>query len=193
MTRQTTAPLQRVPMSSSKESIVQLLRQWRDGSLDVNPPYQRGDVWTLDQRVNLIRSLLRGTAIPAIITNQRPDGDVLRAVVDGKQRLTTLRMWFDGELAVPASWFPAEMVVTAIDLEAEGLADEYGDTGPYVFFTGLTGIGQGATTRIAVPVVEAQAPTVADEAEIYLLVNGMGTAQTAEDMSRAARIADLDA
>ncbi|MDG4834162.1 hypothetical protein O7627_33395 [Solwaraspora sp. WMMD1047] len=40
------------------------------------------------------------------------------------------------------------------------------------------------------PCVRARVDTVADEAAIYLLVNGSGTAQTNADLDRARRVAD---
>ncbi|MER5352618.1 hypothetical protein ABT093_20075 [Kitasatospora sp. NPDC002551] len=66
-------------------------------------------------------------------------GEPTWACIDGKQRITTARFWFDDQLAVPASWFPAEHVATT---------EEAGD-GPCVRFSGLTRPGQLQFERMA--------------------------------------------
>lgn len=84
--------------------------EYGDNGLLLNPPYQRGDVWGSKRRVNLIRSVLMCVPIPSMIINERlfaewPDGDARIAVIDGKQRITTLLMFVRGEFAVPGGWF----------------------------------------------------------------------------------------
>lgn len=195
MTRQTPTPLSRLPLSTSNRHARWLVQQVEASEIDINPPYQRGEAWTEDQRVALMRSLLSGIPVPTLIINDRahrnwtdrhvfdrdnPEGHSSYAVIDGKQRLLALAAWFAGDLAIPASWLPA----------AEVLVTEDTDDGPYVRVTGLTDLGQRMTgQRILLPVGEAQAATVQEEAAIYLLVNGGGTPQTDDDMARAARIA----
>jgi hypothetical protein len=190
MTRQTTKPLDTLRLSPTNEPLLQLVDQWRRGSLDPNPPYQRDDVWTLDQRIALINSILTGTPLPAIITNRRQGMGSVRYVIDGKQRITTARMWFDGEFAAPASWFHPEDINETITLAPGGLlAEEYGDTGEYVYFPGLTPSGQGGFEVLAsIPVSEGRLRTERAEAAVYLRVNGFGTPQTPADMANAVRV-----
>jgi len=45
------------------------------------------------------------------------------------------------------------------------------------------------TNRFLIPVAEAAAANVAEEAAIFGLVNGAGASQSDEDMARAARVA----
>ena len=197
MTRQTTAPLRRLAISTSHRQARWLVKQIDDGDLDINPPYQRGAVWTEDQRVALMYSLLTGTIVPSLIINNRhhnrwtdraaynPDNPTSPsyAVVDGKQRLLCVRAWFRSELAIPASWLPAEEVLRTVDT-----AD-----GPYVYADGLTELGRRMTgERILLAVGEAEVNSVRDEAALYLLVNGGGTPQTDADMSRAAKTAEKE-
>lgn len=166
-----------------------------DGYLDLDPPYQRGSVWTEDQRIALVRSWLTGVVVPAVIVNDRAtsiwreanNGEDVRAqsaiyvVIDGKQRVETAIAWFSGELAVPASWFQAE------DVEATEATPD----GPYVRYTGLTRAGRlYADGEAMLPMGEGKLPTVRAEAEVYLLVNGGGTPQSDADMHNAARIAN---
>lgn len=195
MSRQTSDALSRLPLSTSNRQARWLVKQVEDGDLDVNPPYQRGAVWTEDQQVALMRSLLSGVPVPTLIINDRhgqhwadtetydrrnPSGPSY-AVVDGKQRLLCLKAWFAGELAIPASWLEAEWIEST-----EDTAD-----GPYVRSTGLNDLGRrGSGERILLPVGEAQAGSLREEAEIYLLVNGGGTPQSDADMDNARRIAE---
>jgi hypothetical protein len=195
MTRQTAAPLEHHSLNPSARQAREVVRTVLDGQTLLDPPYQRGSVWTEDQRVALIESWLRGLPAGVIILADRGtelwrqstgddpyrEGRGLWAVIDGKQRLTTAIRWFNGELAVPSSWFPADQVETTEDT----------DDGPYVRYTGLTLAGQRIfTNRALFMIAETKScATVADEARFYLLVNGGGTAQTGDDMANAARVA----
>jgi hypothetical protein len=185
MTRQTTEPLHdwRLNAGSAREARGLVTTMWEYFEFD--PPYQRSSVWTLDQRIGLVRSWLMGVPIPAIIINSRDspfweDEEVLSppllyVVVDGKQRLETARMWFTNQFTVPASWFPADWVETT----------ETTDDGPYVCYEGLTLVGRRFLHRWLLPMIEARLPTVLAEAQVYLLINNAGTAQTTEDLDRA--------
>lgn len=196
MTRQTTKPLEHINLNPSARQAREVARTVTDGHTLLDPPYQRGNVWTGDQRVALIESWLRGLPAGVLILSDRGTeawrlanpgldpyeiGGAFWAVIDGKQRLTTALMWFNGELAVPASWFPAAHVE----------ATEATDDGPYVRYTGLTAPGQRIfANRALFMVAETKAcATEADEARFYLLVNGGGTQQTDADMANAARVA----
>ena len=78
--------------------------------------------------------------------------------------------------AVPASWFPAEHVERTEDT---------GD-GPYVRYSGLSVIGQRIfANRAMLPVIEAKVATISAEADLYLLVNMGGTAETDDDLLNA--------
>lgn len=196
MTRQTSAPLTRLPMNTSNRQARWMVHQVQSGDLDINPAYQRGDVWTEDQRVGLMWSLLSGVPIPTLIINDRggtwwndpdaydPDRDGGKgsyAVVDGKQRLLTLCAWYGGTLAIPASWVDADLI--------EDTAET--NDGLYVRHTGLTDMGKRVVgERILLPIGEAAVSSLREEAAIYLLVNGAGTPQTEADMDNATRIAE---
>lgn len=61
------------------------------GLLNLNPSYQRGDVWPTSDAQKLIESILRGIPLPSIIL-LKPRGatQTMYEVVDGKQRLTSI-------------------------------------------------------------------------------------------------------
>lgn len=190
MTRQSARPLEHRSLNATNREAVGIARLVQEGDLILDTPYQRGDVWTLDQRISLVKSWLLGLPIPAMIINDRMTSAWERdglgpayAMIDGKQRTLTAIAWYAGEFAVPASWFPADQVEAVEDT----------DDGPYIRFSGLSVVGQRRFMRMAqIPVCEARVGTVREEAQIYLLVNGSGTAQTDDDLNRAARVADSD-
>jgi len=53
-------------------SVQEAYRLYRDGSLLVNRKYQRKLVWTEDEKVKLIDTILRGYPIPLILLAERP-------------------------------------------------------------------------------------------------------------------------
>lgn len=196
MTRQSTQPLTHHSLSATNRQAREVANNYKSGWLLLDAPYQRGSVWTLDQRIALVQSWLLGIPVPAIMTNDRMTrrwretngrepavNEPFIAVIDGKQRCETAIMWFDGDLAVPASWFLPSEVVTTIDT----------DDGPYVTNDGLSVAEQRrVNNRAMLPVIEANVDSITAEADLYLLVNGGGTPQTAADLDNAALYSSKD-
>lgn len=62
-----------------------------DSAWVLDPPFQRGSVWTLAQKVAWIETLLMGLGLPAIFVNRFPNEHPVYAykevVIDGQQRL----------------------------------------------------------------------------------------------------------
>ena len=74
------------------------------GNLDLNPDWQRGSVWTRDQRPKLIDSLDNGYPIPHITLWTRPRSKYV--MVDGKQRTETMIGFIaDDFAAANDDWF----------------------------------------------------------------------------------------
>jgi hypothetical protein len=69
--RQSAGPIKGLSLQVSARSARELSRMVEDESLMLDPPYQRGDVWSMDQRVNLVKSWISQTPIPAVIYNCR--------------------------------------------------------------------------------------------------------------------------
>lgn len=199
MTRQTSAPFDHISLNPTYRAADGLVRLINEGSMLLDPPYQRGSVWKLDQRTALVESWLRGLPAGVVILADRgtelwrrahrgedpyETGKGIWAVIDGKQRLTTACMWFADQFAVPASWVPADFVETTEDTE----------DGPYFRYTDMTRKGQRFMENYcSFMVAETKdCATEADEARFYLLVNGGGTPQTDADMANAARVAGKD-
>ena len=63
---------------------------YKNNNINLDPKYQRGQVWCNDGKIFLINSLLSGISIPPIILNQKDINTEKYDVIDGKQRLTTI-------------------------------------------------------------------------------------------------------
>lgn len=79
------------------ESILFLL--YRETGLDMNPEYQRGNVWTLEQKILLIDSIFKNVDIGKFTIIRRPFREKQEhyyEVLDGKQRITAIAEFFEG-------------------------------------------------------------------------------------------------
>jgi len=112
---------------------------------DLDAPYQRGSVWTEQQR-NLIKSLYMGLPVGSVVISRLSERAARPyRVVDGKQRILAVRAWCSGQLAVPAGWFrPGD------------LADDshYGQDDVMVSWTDLSGSCQSRFEMNALPAIE---------------------------------------
>jgi hypothetical protein len=70
--------------------------------LDLNPWFQRGDVWSDEQRAKLVDSFLTKTPIPAVYLElyKKQGGYDYFRVIDGKQRLTSLTDFIQNKFAI---------------------------------------------------------------------------------------------
>lgn len=146
-----------------------VIQYWhKDGQMLLSPPYQRGLVWGLQRKRNLIRSLLLGVPIPSIVINDRFAagwGDQLSCVViDGKQRITAFLDFFNSVIGVPSEWF--------------GITTESG----WVCFDELPIPTQRGLRCTPVSFCEAQLPTLEAEKEVFDLINFGGVPQGESDL-----------
>jgi hypothetical protein len=75
-------------------SILDLCHLFEGGHLDLDPGFQRQSVWTERDRAKLIDSIIRNYPIPAIFLYRQNDGgQLVFAVIDGKQRLESILMF----------------------------------------------------------------------------------------------------
>ena len=71
----------------------------RDG-IDLQPPYQRGFIWSVEFKDKLLLSITKGYPIGNISLRVRTDKNAkgaMQEVVDGQQRLTTIYRFINGE------------------------------------------------------------------------------------------------
>lgn len=163
---------------------------------DLDAPYQRASVWTLEQRQALVKSLYMGLPVGAVIVSVLPfrSGGASWRVVDGKQRVETVRMFIGGEFSVPAEWFrdddldrPCAEMVTFGELTGRGQRTfTMGRQLPALEFKGENewhGTNDDGTQRW---VRRTDDELLLAETELYLLVNGGGTPHSEDDLRRAA-------
>ncbi len=70
--------------------------------IDLNPWFQRGDVWSNDQQAKLVDSFLTCTPIPAVYLElyKKVKGFGYYRVIDGKQRLTSLTQFIQNKFSI---------------------------------------------------------------------------------------------
>ena len=79
-------------------SVSDFLDWQRQGTLDLDPPFQRRSVWSAGAKSYLIDTVVRGLPTPLIFIREKIDPDTLRPmreVIDGQQRLRTLISFVD--------------------------------------------------------------------------------------------------
>jgi hypothetical protein len=74
----------------------EILGQYKDGDLKIDPEYQRLFRWNIDQQTQFLESLLLGIPSPAIFLAENKDGGF--EILDGLQRLSTLIRFFTNEI-----------------------------------------------------------------------------------------------
>jgi hypothetical protein len=81
---------------NSKQFSVKLIEEMiNNGDIDLNPDFQRNFVWNSIQKSRLIESILLRIPLPMFYFAEERDG--LISVVDGLQRLTTIKEFMDNK------------------------------------------------------------------------------------------------
>lgn len=70
-----------------------------DYNLNMSPDYQRGKVWTQEQKAYYMGFILEGGKTLPLIINVPSDTEAYAEIVDGKQRLTAIQEWLNGKFA----------------------------------------------------------------------------------------------
>lgn len=77
-------------------SLGQILELIANGDIELTPDFQRNFIWDKTRQSKLIESILLGLPLPSIYLSQYEDGRL--TVVDGLQRLSTIKSFLNGEL-----------------------------------------------------------------------------------------------
>lgn len=86
-----------------KQKVQWFLDLYHDGQLDLDPSYQRRSVWTLRDRKYFLDTIFRNYPCPAIFIHRELDGELGKMkyhIVDGKQRLETIILFAQNNIAV---------------------------------------------------------------------------------------------
>mgnify|MGYP000944414954 CR=1 FL=1 len=97
----------------SEVDLETVVRRIRDEELDLQPEFQRGEVWDLPRRQRLIDSILRDWYVPAVHFVRDEDGE--ETVLDGQQRLAAIRDFFDGRFRVNGKIEPLDDSISDLD------------------------------------------------------------------------------
>lgn len=86
-------------LTPSDPDIQTLISRIRSEEIDLQPDFQRGEVWSVAKKQRLVDSILRDWHIPPIhVIVDSASGQLL--VLDGQQRLAAIRDFADGNFAV---------------------------------------------------------------------------------------------
>jgi hypothetical protein len=70
-----------------------IISQLKKGNIELSPNFQRRDAWGSDRKSSFIESIVIGLPIPQIILAERKDKRGSYIVIDGKQRLLSIRQF----------------------------------------------------------------------------------------------------
>lgn len=134
------------------------------GGLDLDPPYQRAHVWTVEQQIAYVEYSLMGGEVGRNLTFNCRSWESMRMehpveLVDGKQRLTAVRSFMRNELRVFGH-----------------LYCEYADK------DGMRQHLAGLKFRVC------SLQTPAEVLRLYLNINAGGTPHTADELNRVRKM-----
>ncbi len=88
-------------------SVQEAYRLYRDGMLLVNRRYQRKLVWTQEEKVLLVESIMKGFPIPLILLAARTKelGESKYEIIDGVQRLNAIFSYIENAFHVGGKYF----------------------------------------------------------------------------------------
>ncbi len=78
-------------------SIKQLLERFDQKQLNLNPPYQRNEIWTETLQRDLISTIKKGLPIPNFFLHERSNGEF--DIADGQQRTRALLQYRNGTIS----------------------------------------------------------------------------------------------
>ncbi len=90
-----------------------IISRIKHGTLNLQPDFQRGEVWSLDKKKKLIDSILRDWRIPPI--HVVASDELIDEVLDGQQRLVAIRDFCKGSFPVDGTITPYSKEIAALD------------------------------------------------------------------------------
>lgn len=101
-------------LTPSDPDLNSLVARINDGEIDLQPDFQRGEVWSVSKRQRLIDSILRDWHIPPIhIVIEKESAKQL--VLDGQQRLVSIRDFVAGKFPVDGTVEPQDERITRLN------------------------------------------------------------------------------
>ncbi|TMI67874.1 MAG: DUF262 domain-containing protein [Bacteroidetes bacterium] len=114
-------PKQTVPdISFSKFVFAEIPRLFASNKIKINSEYQRGDIWKLRQKVELIKSIENRYSIGVLVLFINDDEQF--EILDGQQRLLTINQYLDNKLPLSGTDLP---YYKELDFAEKTLLDAY--------------------------------------------------------------------
>jgi uncharacterized protein with ParB-like and HNH nuclease domain len=91
-------------MDSNKLVVSEFYENDKAGKYNYDASYQRGVIWSPEKKSFLIDSILKNYPIPPIFLRMiidKDSGDTKYDVIDGKQRLTAIKEFINGDISLP--------------------------------------------------------------------------------------------
>ncbi|MXP48206.1 DUF262 domain-containing protein [Altererythrobacter luteolus] len=142
------------------------IRDWSDaGRLELQPDFQRREVWAMTAKVMLIDSILSDIPLPKVFLSKvMRDGSTYRIVIDGQQRISTILDYLRDSFALDAPYSGPN----------EGKK-----------FSQLDEETQAKILQYRIDFNEATNPTDRETRDVYMRVNKYTTPLTKQELRRA--------
>lgn len=98
----------------AEPDIATIFNRIADGDIDLQPDFQRGEVWPIPKRQRLVDSILRGWVVPPILLVSSEHSHA-QQVLDGQQRLVSIRDFKLGKFPVDGSIEPVDDQIQRLD------------------------------------------------------------------------------
>lgn len=141
-------------LNRSELELESIVRRIVDGELDLQPDFQRGEIWDNRRQQRLIDTILRKWYVPAVHIVQSEDG--VEIVLDGQQRLAAIRDFFLNKFRVDGYTEPATQEIEKL----HGL-----------HFSELPDATRRALNRFALPVVTLKNFSPQEPNELFFRLN----------------------
>lgn len=100
---------------SSKDPEIQTILNWiADKRIDLEPDFQRGEVWNMAKKQLLIDTILREWQMPPIFIIL-DEASLIKNVLDGHQRLTTIYQFWTNEFPINGYLQPINDSISALN------------------------------------------------------------------------------
>jgi len=99
-------------ISISEPDLGSVVSRIEAGVIDLQPDFQRGDVWAVGKRKKLIDSVLRGWQVPPIHVIRQDE--LKLEVLDGQQRLRAISGFFNNEFPISGKFEPIDNEISQL-------------------------------------------------------------------------------
>lgn len=153
-------------------SIRQIAEMIADGDLDISPDFQRNFVWDPIRKSRLIESILLRIPLPVFYFSMDDNG--MMRVVDGLQRLTTIRQFISGGFALQDLEYLKELNGLRFPVTLEQRKDT-------TRFLNEKYVRRINTTQLSVNVIDATSPAPV-KFDIFRRINTGGRPLNSQEM-----------